>query len=675
MAVNKRQIQYVIDGYVNGKFHKAFNTVEKRMKNVRKLGSTLNRNVTLPLLAAGSASLVFANKLNEGMANVATLIPKQTARVAELKAGLQDLAPIVGKTTGDLTEGLYQTISAFGDSSDTLQKLKINAKAATGGLATTLDAINLTSAVTKAYGDTSAKAVGKASDLALLTVRLGQTTFPELASSIGKVTPLTKALSVSQEELFGVMATATGVTGGAAEVSTQLRGIMQSLLAPTEATSKLMKKYGYANGEALIKAKGLQGAIDLIVSGAKKSGQPLQKYISSIEGQTLAMSLSGAQSKDLTAKIKAMEKASGTTDAAFKEQTEGINKAGFALKQVTAKGEVMAQRFGDALAPALLSVLKVAEPLIGKVSKLTDWFAKLSPQGQTAILALLGIAVAAGPVITGIAGIVTAGVKIRKAVVFLKNLHMITKLVTAAQWLWNTSIAGCPLVWIIAGVLALGAGIYLLVKNWDKVKAAIFRAWNWVVKFVVKASNFIPVIAAIKYVVKHWGNIKAAIFSAYSWVKNFIVKASNFNPIVIAIKAIIKYWDKVTAAIKKAWDLAKKFGSVTLKATPIGMATTVIQKVAGRRASGGPVSAGKRYLVGERGPEYFVPRISGLIIPNSGPRTAAAAAGPGGGITVNLTVNASGAGGNIESGIKQGADYLVRELRKIARNEERRSFD
>ena len=38
------------------------------------------------------------------------------------------------------------------------------------------------------YGDTSAAAVAKASDLALLTVRLGQTTFPELAASIGRVT-------------------------------------------------------------------------------------------------------------------------------------------------------------------------------------------------------------------------------------------------------------------------------------------------------------------------------------------------------------------------------------------------------------------------------------------------------------------------------------------------------
>lgn len=40
--------------------------------------------------------------------------------------------------------------------------------------------------------------------------------------------------------------------------------------------------------------------------------------------------------------------------------------------------------------------------------------------------------------------------------------------------------------------------------------------------------------------------------------------------------------------------------------------------LAGARASGGPVSGGSSYLVGERGPEIFTPPNSGTIIPNSG---------------------------------------------------------
>jgi TP901 family phage tail tape measure protein len=41
-----------------------------------------------------------------------------------------------------------------------------------------------------------------------------------------------------------------------------------------------------------------------------------------------------------------------------------------------------------------------------------------------------------------------------------------------------------------------------------------------------------------------------------------------------------------------------------------------IQTIAGAREQGGPVDAGKSYLVGEKGPELFVPKNSGGIIPN-----------------------------------------------------------
>lgn len=62
----------------------------------------------------------------------------------------------------------------------------------------------------------------------------------------------------------------------------------------------------------------------------------------------------------------------------------------------------------------------------------------------------------------------------------------------------------------------------------------------------------------------------------------------------------------------------------------LGSFLTSIGSIFGKRADGGPVSAGKPYLVGERGPELFVPNTSGAIIPNGG---------AGGSITINQTLN------------------------------------
>lgn len=40
------------------------------------------------------------------------------------------------------------------------------------------------------------------------------------------------------------------------------------------------------------------------------------------------------------------------------------------------------------------------------------------------------------------------------------------------------------------------------------------------------------------------------------------------------------------------------------------------------RATGGPVAPGRGYLVGERGPELFVPTSSGRVVPNAGANSA-----------------------------------------------------
>lgn len=53
----------------------------------------------------------------------------------------------------------------------------------------------------------------------------------------------------------------------------------------------------------------------------------------------------------------------------------------------------------------------------------------------------------------------------------------------------------------------------------------------------------------------------------------------------------------------------------------------------GARAFGGPVFGGRPYLVGERGPEMFIPQSSGTILPNDKSM---------GGVTNNITINADG---------------------------------
>ena len=73
-------------------------------------------------------------------------------------------------------------------------------------------------------------------------------------------------------------------------------------------------------------------------------------------------------------------------------------------------------------------------------------------------------------------------------------------------------------------------------------------------------------------------------------------------------------------------------------------------------AAGGPVSAGSSYVVGEKGPELFVPHASGTIVPNN--KMGSSGGGGSGGVTVNY---------NIAAGVSRAelAPILEQERRRL----------
>lgn len=465
-----RPIRVIIEGIdrLSEKLEAPLKKIEKVGQRLSKFGRTLTIGVTLPLLAAGFGAFKFSTELNEGMANVATLIPQSSARVLELKKNVQDLAIATGQGTSDIVGGLYQVISAFGDSADTAKILEINTKAGVAGIATTLDAINLTSAVTKAYGDTSASAVAKVSDLAFMTVKLGQTTFPELANSIGRVAPLAETLGMKMEEVFGVLATTTGVTGNTAEASTQLGAILTALVKPTAVMSSLLQHLGYASGRAMMKELGFAKTLETLVGKSESAGVSLGKIFGNKESLITAYALTGAQADVFSKKLEAMNHVSGATDEAFKEQAEGINKTGHQMKVMTQRLTVLAQRFGDRLAPAVLKALDIVTPFLDKLTL-------MKPEAMSVILVIGGIAASFGPMIY----------MLGKSFLFVTEFSKALRAVPALAKIASFSIKGLGIAFKFAfanpiglAVLAIGLLIYnitLLISRWDDFKDAFAK--------------------------------------------------------------------------------------------------------------------------------------------------------------------------------------------------------
>lgn len=125
--------------------------------------------------------------------------------------------------------------------------------------------------------------------------------------------------------------------------------------------------------------------------------------------------------------------------------------------------------------------------------------------------------------------------------------------------------------------------------------------------------------------------------------------AGAIEVVKTAISDLIDWVSDLIDMFERAIDLAKEIG---------GGAIDFVKKVIPGRALGGPVQARSPYMVGENGPELFVPSERGQIVPSN--RMGAASAG--GGITVIVNGDVSGA-----ELVEKVKDALQREIQQRLR--------
>jgi TP901 family phage tail tape measure protein len=396
------------------------------------------------------------------MSNVSTLLDGDVKkRIGELGKEVIKVSNKTGVATADLTDGLYQVISAIGDCKDATDIVAIAAKAAKAGNATTTDSVALLTAVTKGYGDTSKEAMQKASDLAFQTVKLGQTDFPSLASSIGAVIPMAKALNLSQEELFGGYATLTGVTGNAAEVTTQLNGTLKGFLKPSKDMAAVMHQLGYETGAQMLKANGLEKSLLMLKTAVGNDENAFANLFGSIEGKKAVLALTGAQMDSMREKTKAMGKAVGLTDEAFKRQRDNVESLEEDIKNLMDNGLT---QLGQVILPIVKLALQAIIPLLEFVADNSE------------ILI---------PILAGVcAGF--AAFSVVQSAKYLLDIYRASTiatsianggLVAALKAVW-IAMASNPIGWICIAIGALIAIIVALVRHWDQVKEAMITVWN-----------------------------------------------------------------------------------------------------------------------------------------------------------------------------------------------------
>lgn len=351
---------------------------DKRITSLRNsiigLASAIGAGAMFSRLAEEANKAVDASRaLSRQLGAIEALMPGETAALAGMADTIQSLAVKFGRSTAEIGKGMEASVQSFNDARSATDALELSVKTAAASGAQTEDALRLLSAVTKAYGDTSAKTQKQVADLGQQTVLIGDVQMGELANSIGRVTPMASTLGVSLKELFAVFAASTGPLGGASEVSTQFASVLRGLLDRTPEMDKAFKKAFAGTGiktmQQALGKHGMRGVLQALVQQTDGTAEGIQKLFGRAEATNLALFLTQKGSATAARAERELAGAAGAVDRAFAAQTQGLGKAAFQADVLAAKYKVLQEQAGAKL-----------EPTMGALSARAYEFAALATQ-------------------------------------------------------------------------------------------------------------------------------------------------------------------------------------------------------------------------------------------------------------------------------------------------------
>jgi TP901 family phage tail tape measure protein len=369
--------------------------LQKIGRQVREAGSTLTLGLTVPLVAAGTAALKFSADFQTAMTKVGTLTNIGVGGIAEMRKEIIKLSPAVGVGPKALADGLLVVASTGLKGAEALSVLEQSAKGTAVGLGETKDIARAVTAAILAYGSENLNAA-EATNKLFVAVREGGAEANEFAGTLGRVVGIASQVGVSFDEVLASMATFTRLGVKADEAATALRGVMGTLLKPSKGAAEALASVGMSVDELRknVREKGLTAALTDLVEKTKDNDEAMAAIIPNVRALSGVMGTAGSQATSYAATLEAVKNGTTEMDEAFKVTSKTL---GFQWNVVVAKAEGILLKFGDAIAPAFASLLKLGEPILAFISGLADSFGALPEPVKMAAVAVGLLLAALGP--------------------------------------------------------------------------------------------------------------------------------------------------------------------------------------------------------------------------------------------------------------------------------------
>ena len=389
----------------------------------------------------------------------------------------------------------------------------------------------------------------------------------------------------------------TGKTAHAIDIFKTSGGAMNAAFANLGSTATLM---GVDINEQIAALGVLQGTMEGAVAGSA--------YRALMSNMAKGQSVLGINLKDDSGNLlplyEMMERISGAVDGLDKDQqvaklTQAFGKQGaLAAMNMLSKTDMLRESMES------LGAINTSDPAVEMAQKMTDamerfkgvWDTFKISIGAGLLPVLNGMLTAFSEVFGALGWLLDACPPLRWAVVGvtmalftfmvalgvvkiglgiasgIKALSMGMKLLSLSTWLFNGALWACPITWIVVGIIALIAGVALLIIYWDKVTAFV---WKYIdvllyllgpIGWVIMAfRHWDKIVEIAKYV---WASIVAGaawlweaiqpivdaictVFGgAWEWISNsfWAVIDSIIKVAESVINSVLKIWNKLTGS-------------------------------------------------------------------------------------------------------------------------------
>lgn len=372
----------------------AAKTFEGRMQRVgsttTRVGGTLTRDLTVPIAAAGVASVKTAQNFDLLISRMVGLGGVTQKQAQQFRQYILALSPKVGKGPDELANALYQIVSAGVKGRNALQALTVSAKASAAGLGDTATVADAITSVMNAYAK-SGMTAAKAANVLTAAVRDGKGEADQFAPVLGKVVAVAAQLKVPFDQVAGALAQMTKLGVPAEDAATQLSATFSGLLKTTPKAEKALEAMGLsaAGLRQEIADKGLLATLQTLNEKTHGSTVAMAEAFPNVRALRGVLQLVGSAAQGTAQVFDDTKKSTNSLSTAFNAASK---TDAFRMQQALAQLKVAAIQLGETLAPFATTVAH-------DVSKLAAAFDSLSPAQKHVVVDAALVVAALGPVL------------------------------------------------------------------------------------------------------------------------------------------------------------------------------------------------------------------------------------------------------------------------------------